>query len=263
MPVSISLLPDEVIARGIQGADWGKGFEGFFAGQEQAQKQALQSLFRGGLPRTPQGDIDYRAAAEQIARISGAASIPMLNQLREYELQERGLKGLESTAPQVFGPVTPQQPTPAPTSAVEPDGGVPARPGQANLVQPDETGFKVDYGPVTTSYASGREETQPDTRYPPQFSQAPVTGPPTGNSRRYRKSRRSLRRSYRRAFSEQHRHGWRRRKHLGNSRSSSVLRHLLHRCSPWFRRVHPGSSPRRVRGPMRPLLRAPTMLRRG
>jgi hypothetical protein len=183
MPVSINLLPDEVIARGITGADWGKGFEGYFAGQEQAQKQALQNLFRGGLPRTAQGDIDYGAAAEQIARISGAASIPMLNQLREFELAERGLRGLESAAPQVFGPVTPQQPraAPAPTSAIEPDvGGVPARPGQANLVQPGETGFKVDYGPVTTSYASGREETQPDTRYPREFSATPVTGPPTG-----------------------------------------------------------------------------------
>jgi hypothetical protein len=184
MPVSISLLPDEVIARGITGADWGKGFEGYFAGQEQAQKQALQNLFRGGLPRDAAGNIDYNAVAEQLARISGAGAIPTLTSLREADIQQHALGNLEKLGPSIFGPVG-QQPRPQlPPStqrsapAPEPGGGEPLRPGQQGNLG-EITG--VEYGPVQTSVADRfTGEPQQDTRYPPEFSQAPVTGPPVG-----------------------------------------------------------------------------------
>ena len=72
MPVNISLLPDEVIARGVPPPDVGNFGTSLAATQNYLQNQAEQNLFRQGLPRVPGTDqIDWAAAGEQIARLQG------------------------------------------------------------------------------------------------------------------------------------------------------------------------------------------------
>src|SRR5262245_51912669 len=91
------------IAAGVPVPNVAGLFDSYFCGAEQAQKQALQNLFRGGLPRTPAGDIDYNQVAEQLARVSGAGALGTLTSLRQADIQQQALKGLESGAGGIFG----------------------------------------------------------------------------------------------------------------------------------------------------------------
>lgn len=174
------------IAAGVRVPDVSAGFDAYFAGQEQAQKQALQSLFKGGLPRDAAGNIDYNQVAEQLARISGAGAIPTLTSLRQADIQQQALRGLEGGAGGIFGPVTPQQPRESLPPSIQRTAPTPIEPSGERLRSGQQGNLGevigVDYGPTQTSFAdrfAGEPQAAAAPGYPRQFSEAPVTGPST------------------------------------------------------------------------------------
>lgn len=192
MPVNINLLPDEVIAKGMAVPDTSKLFDSYFQGSDQAQKQALQNLFAGGIPTDINGNVDYRKMAEMLATTGGAQALPSaLGLLNQDYLQKLPPIGTTSPVPTE----TPPRPPPSIQSSglrVEPTqnvasadtGGERLRPGQrGNTIDDgDITGISVDNQPTqATSFApAAATSTAPsEDRYPPQFKQTPDTGPPT------------------------------------------------------------------------------------
>jgi hypothetical protein len=140
MPVNISLLPDEVIARGVPVPDTSKLFEGYFQGSDQAQKQAALNLFAQGIPRLPDGSIDYAKAAEMVLQTQGAAGLAPALGASKFGLLSDYFKGAGAT--DVANPGLPPQPDrrsegPLPPSIsrsslaqADNSGGEPLRPGQ-------------------------------------------------------------------------------------------------------------------------------------
>ena len=167
MPLNINLLSDDTIARGITPPDVGNFGTALAGTQDYLQKQALQNLFAGGLPRDPNDPklLDYQKIADMLARASGAAAIPTLAALRQGDIQQQALKQnadlgnpyppLPSEPRVQFPGSTGRPPGQAPSqyqSSAEPDqgGGVLKPPGQ-NAYQdseiPGSARKSVDGGP--------------------------------------------------------------------------------------------------------------------
>lgn len=162
MPVNINLLPDEVIARGVAVPDTSKLFDSYFQGSDQGQKQTLQNLFAGGIPRNPDGSVDYAKAAEMVLRAQGATALGPALGASKFGLLSDYFKGAGAT--DNANPGLPPQPDrrsenmppslarPSLAQVEEPSsGGERLRPGQPGNLG-EVTG--VDYGPITGNAAA-------------------------------------------------------------------------------------------------------------
>lgn len=115
VPIATGLFTDlnDTIAKGIPAYDLGKAFEGFQSGYKFGQDWQANRAFREGLPRDAEGNIDWGAARDTIARLGGA------NQLQNII----GLENLRQQ--QNLPPITlpqPPRPDPAPVSTARPPG---------------------------------------------------------------------------------------------------------------------------------------------
>ena len=190
MPVNINLLPDEVIARGVTPPDTSKLFDSYFAGSDQAQKQALQNLFAGGIPKDINGNIDYGKMAEMLARTGGAPQLQNVIGLTNLQVQQ-GLPPIPLATMPPESQV--QRPSPAPVSlsgppaqeVIAPPIGEKARPGQTNVTSdtevPETARISVDGGPEEPLKPAQVASNAPTV---PRFTQTeatpakPVSGPP-------------------------------------------------------------------------------------
>lgn len=182
MPLNINLLSDDTIARGITPPDVGNFGTALTGTQDYLQKQVLQNLFAGGLPRDPNDPklFDYPKIADMLARATGVAAIPTLAALRQGDIQQQALRGLEQGAGGVFSPVpTPQTQLPP---SLQRTGGLPQQTSSGEderRLRPDQpgnlgevTGVSVD-GQPTEPARSFAPVASTDSRYPPEFGPAP------------------------------------------------------------------------------------------
>jgi hypothetical protein len=191
---------DEAIAKGVAPADVSKLFDSYFGGRDAAYKSAGQSAFSGGLPRNPDGSVDYTKAADILLQTQGVQGVPgALGLANQAELQKLPPIPYPGVIPTTPAPATPGPQSELPPSiqrqvaAAEPDGQ-PLRPGQqGNLTSPSEVPgtaqVSVDGGPQEP-LEQGRKAlafapAQSDAM-PPQFAklptepsvERPVSGPP-------------------------------------------------------------------------------------
>ena len=104
VPFAAGLLPqniNEQIARGPDLSWIGNVPTDFFQGLEAGYQQRQRDLFKGGLPRDAQGNIDYQKMAEQVVQAGGA---PAAEKYLPYGLTAEAMRNLP----------TPEQPPPPP-----------------------------------------------------------------------------------------------------------------------------------------------------
>lgn len=161
VPVVFTDLNDQ-IAKGGDYSWLGKLPDSYWAGQNQQYTQAQRDVFKNGLPRDNQGNIDWNAAAEQLAKVGGTSQVQNVMGLSTIEPTLKAISGANpdnNPAPAV--PVNPQYPPsvaappaqaakqPAPITGPVP-GGQPVPPGQSiNLTGPDRTSIVQGTGEAT------------------------------------------------------------------------------------------------------------------
>jgi len=186
VPIASGLfnLP-EPIAKGVQPYDVSKLFDAYGAGQDFAQKQKLQNLFKDpGEYTNPDGSLDYAKIAKMLLQTGGAGAVGTLAALRQGDIQQQVL-GNNAGGGGYVSPIPPQPapaPNPAPVSTNAPpgqarvaepvSGGDTSAPG-GNVVRADEVP-----GSATMSVDGGPQEPIPQFRNAAATVQAPVSGPP-------------------------------------------------------------------------------------
>jgi hypothetical protein len=137
------------IAAGVQPPNVGSAFDSYFAGQEQARKQALQNLFRTGFIRDASGAIDWPKTAEQILQAQGPEGLQAAIAAQRFGLL-RDEYNRSATQGPALPPLPPQPapgPTPGPTSSLQPQAtGDRLRPDQPGNIGGDVIGVGSTLG---------------------------------------------------------------------------------------------------------------------
>ena len=93
--------------------------DAYWAGQNQAYKQRLQDLFKGGVPRTASGEVDYSKLAAPLIESGGAAEVPSVMPLIRQQMLNDVSRGASLPVQSTSGP--PSSATPA--QAQQPEQG--------------------------------------------------------------------------------------------------------------------------------------------
>lgn len=192
VPISTGSIDNlnDTIAKGPDFSFIGKLADSYFQGKDQAYTQRNRDVFQQGLPKDANGNIDWNQVSEQLAKAGGTGQAQNLVNLSNVGLARDALKQLGSS--DIFSPVgsqpstavtspssataVPSQPPQAPVklASAQPNSpsdiptATPAPPGQ-NITQPNETGYKVDYGPTQSGPL-------PNAPQPTQVAQAGPQG---------------------------------------------------------------------------------------
>jgi len=164
VPIAPGVFTDlnQQIAKGPDYSWLGNLPDAYWKGQDQRFTQDQRDLFKAGLPRVdpndPNSPVDTYKAAEMLLRSGDRTALPVLTSLENQRLYQQqnqrlyGNNGVPAVSPPSSATATPNRPPPStsgPVANADVETGTPMRPGQ-NLTQPNETGYKVDYGPVQT-----------------------------------------------------------------------------------------------------------------
>lgn len=139
--------------------------ENYNQGGQLQQQAALRNVFQGGLPRDPQGNIDFGKASEMLVKAGGASQVGNLVSLQNAQIGRDVINGtglvpgntsnnfppsssntVMRSAPQA-APQGPSQPVSAQPNPADAPTGTPMPPGQ-NLTGPGTTITGIDYGPT-------------------------------------------------------------------------------------------------------------------
>jgi hypothetical protein len=202
VPIAPGVIPSNINDRIAQGPDlsWINNLaNSYFQGKDQQYTQNQRDLFKQGLPKDPNGNIDWNQVSQKLAQTGGAGQIQNVIGLQDTQMMREALDKAGKT--NIFSPLggqdqQPQQsPLGPPSSATaitntpnarmasaQPNAsndipsGSPSPPGQ-NLVQPNETNYSVSRGPVETAGPNGfsapPQMQQPQQGQPQQPQQQP------------------------------------------------------------------------------------------
>ena len=104
--------------------------DAYWAGQNQAYQRRNQDLFQGGVPRTPNGEVDYSKLAAPLIQAGGAAAVPQVMPLIRQQMLndiDRGQPSYGSTGyapPMQSGTGPPSSAVPSTASVVGDNEGV-------------------------------------------------------------------------------------------------------------------------------------------
>jgi hypothetical protein len=154
---------NDTIAKGRDLSFIGKLPDEFWAGQEARNKQDQRNAFSEGLPKDSNGNIDWNAVTDKLAKVGGTSQISNILPLQKFDIARSLVPGNETQPQQQFPPSTsrglPSQTPPQAKQYSDADvpTGTPSPPGK-NL----GTVTGIERGPVETAGPAGFQ-TAPQT----------------------------------------------------------------------------------------------------
>jgi len=143
----------------------GKLTDSYFKGTQQGRTRDLQTAFKDGLPKNPDGSLDINAMTDTLARLGGAdAAMPLMNLQIQQQLGAGNANAIAGANSTVAGDnSTPGASVPKPAADI-PEHGIPSAPGGtgggykpvANEASNPDTLANIVQGQITDPAVAGR-----------------------------------------------------------------------------------------------------------